>query len=512
MTTPRRAFLYCRVSDPSKADRVDPSASIPRQREELMRMAEEDGCLVVRVFEEGQTAHALGRPAYDEMMARLDEVDAVYVVAYDRLTRIPEPAEQERVRKAFVAAGVDIVTPGALWRYSDPEFDSPETRLHHRVQGLFAAHEWETITRRLKKGKLKHIELGEYYGHGVPYGYDVGFDAATGRKVFTINEDQAAVVREIFRTYAEGYGCARIAIALNARGIPSPKGAKWSQNTIRNSINQAVYTGLSKYKSLLVESKDFPPIIPREQWDATQALFARRATFNTPGPAGKIRPLSGILRCQGCDRPLIMVRNNHKYGAYYSCRGLRKDVECPGVVLYNAEEAHRIVLAWLKRQLRKMARPGEIEKLLRAQAQDSPHQPALADAARRRVAELARKFDGVLELAALKVIRPEEAAAKLDAIRDEQTKAKEHLESLEAQAKSSQSHAAFIAVVPDMLAALEGVGPNDPDLRKFFESTLERVYLVRTGKKGRVVQLAVERVVLTGGIEVSPAKTTRASG
>jgi hypothetical protein len=49
---------------------------------------------------------------------------------------------------------------------------------------------------------------------------------------YAINEDQAAVVREIFSMYADGKGRRGVAIELNTRGIPSQRPQTWHRPVV----------------------------------------------------------------------------------------------------------------------------------------------------------------------------------------------------------------------------------------------------------------------------------------
>jgi len=50
--------------------------------------------------------------------------------------------------------------------------------------------------------------------------------------VLEIDDEQVAIVREIFARYADGASCLAISRELNARGIPSP-GSTWKRKTRR---------------------------------------------------------------------------------------------------------------------------------------------------------------------------------------------------------------------------------------------------------------------------------------
>ena len=520
MTTKRPVFLYLRVSDPSKGDRVDPLASIPRQRAELRALAERNGDVVLEVFEEAQTAHEGGRPEYERMMARLHEVGAVYVVAYDRLTRIPDPAENETIRKIFVAARTDIVTPAHAFRYSDPTFDTPETRLHQRTLGMFGAFEWDSIVRRLRKGKISKVKSGQYYGHPVPYGYRVSFDATTGAKLFTPDEDQARVINLVFQLYREGNGGSIIARELNMLGVPTVTGARWSEVTVRNMLSQHLYVGRSSFgmfrhgkradrggldpmvdAPVVVESTAFPAIVPVETWDAVQEQRSKRVRKAARRGVSE-HLLSGILRCPGCGGRM------HSHGTwskaadhYYTCRQVASDYKagfhgaeqaCPQRTWYNMRTAQEALHKWLLVHLERYASGAHRRKRGAAK----PRATEMVAAARRRVAELEQQWAGACRMAELGVYKPDEAARRLDGLREELTQAGSHLEGLE---RTATTHDTGSVDVTRMLGLLAMMDPNAPELRNTYVSMLSAVHLKKLPKKGRTIPLAVERVRFING-------------
>jgi hypothetical protein len=50
-----------------------------------------------------------------------------------------------------------------------------------------------------------------------------------------IDETEAAIVREIFESWAAGDSVARIVRALNARCVPSPRGGTWAVSAVQGS-------------------------------------------------------------------------------------------------------------------------------------------------------------------------------------------------------------------------------------------------------------------------------------
>lgn len=507
MTAKRTAFIYARVSDPSKGDRTDATASIPRQRTELAALAKKNGDVVLEVFEEAQTAHEAGRPEFDRMMARLHEVQAVYVVAYDRLTRIPDPTEQEAVRKAFKAAQVDIVTPAVVLAYSDPAYDSPETRLHLRALGMFGAFEWDSIVRRLRKGKVSKVEAGAYYGHPVPYGYSVSFDPGTGNKIFTPDEAQAAVVRTIFALYLEGYGAPSIIRELNQLGVPAPRGGAWNSKAVRDMLKQELYVGRSRFggKSrfrkpgqeritetpIVVDSQAFPPIVEMQVWDAVQQQRPVRSMRREQKT--KMHPLAGIVICPGCGRgmPSHGTWKDSKLPFYYGCRSSKGEVSCDMRTYYNMDTAHEAVFKWLLRELPKYATGKHRKK----QA-EKPKGTEMVEAAQRRVADAERKWTAAANMAEQGIYTPEEARERFEKLREEIKAAKGHLEAL---TRTQQAAKATPMPVDGFMDKLRLMEADAPELREVYAALLAEVHLKKLPKTGRTIPLAVERVRFVNG-------------
>lgn len=72
------------------------------------------------------------------------------------------------------------------------------------------------------------------------------------RTEYAINEDQAAVVREILSMYADGKGLRGVAIELNTRGIPSRSAGKrgtglWSSSALSSMLRRERYRGKIVY-------------------------------------------------------------------------------------------------------------------------------------------------------------------------------------------------------------------------------------------------------------------------
>jgi hypothetical protein len=76
------------------------------------------------------------------------------------------------------------------------------------------------ISIKSMSGKLAKVSRGEHVMGWSPYGYD---RSATVRNGWDVDEAAAATVRRMFEMAAGGQSVCRIAVRLNADGVPTPK-------------------------------------------------------------------------------------------------------------------------------------------------------------------------------------------------------------------------------------------------------------------------------------------------
>jgi DNA invertase Pin-like site-specific DNA recombinase len=137
-----------------------------------------------------------------------------------------------------------------------------------------------------------------------------------------INEEQAAIVRRIFKDYLSGLGISLIAKGLD--GIKTISGnLKWAESTVRDIIKNEKYVGDALLQKTI--TKDFkkkrnkgevpmyyvkdthPAIISREDFEKAQELMAERAKSkgNTEGDREKYLKryaFTSIIECGHCGK------------------------------------------------------------------------------------------------------------------------------------------------------------------------------------------------------------------
>ena len=148
-------------------------------------------------------------------------------------------AVQHRRRESLQAGGqgAEIVGQGSL-----------ALELLLVVLSSVAQQEVENISSNVKKGLAMKMSRGEIVGFAGALGYD--YDPET--KTISVNEEEAKVVRYIFKRYIEGMGAHVIARELEQMGALTNRGNKsWYDSTVLGIIKN------EKYKGDLLQGKTF---------------------------------------------------------------------------------------------------------------------------------------------------------------------------------------------------------------------------------------------------------------
>jgi len=285
--TPRVA-LYARYSSDNQRD-----ASIEDQLRQCRERAAREGWAVVASYcDRAISGASLIRPGIRSLLAdaQAGRFDMVLSEALDRLSRDQEDVAGVFKRLRF--ADVQIVT------LSEGEINELHVGLKGTMNALFlkdlALKTHRGIRGRVEAGK---IGGGNAYGFRVVHRLDARGEPIRGER--EIVEEQAEIVRRIFREYVAGKGPKKIVADLNCEGVTGPTGGRWSDTTIRGNriigsgiLNCELYIGVirwnrqRKLKNPSSGRFTYRPnpqsewirseapelrIVPQELWDAAKA-------------------------------------------------------------------------------------------------------------------------------------------------------------------------------------------------------------------------------------------------
>lgn len=194
------------------------------------------------------------------------------------------------------------------------------------ILAAMAEQESRTISANIKWAYQKKFEKGEVtINTGLMLGYEKAGKTEDGRTQYRIIEEEAAIVRKIYREYIGGKTITQISQGLREDGLVSKRGCStWCSNTITNILKNEKYAGnavLGKtYKPDVLSKKRFkndgskspmyyaenthPAIIDEETFELAKEEMERRQNDKQKA-VGCSRysskyPFSGILVCGNC--------------------------------------------------------------------------------------------------------------------------------------------------------------------------------------------------------------------
>lgn len=354
-------------------------SSIENQKSLIERYAKENGMEISEFYEDdGVSGYIFDRPSFSALLDKLESGEIDIVIAKD-LSRIGR-------NNAKVLLFLDhICQIGKRLIIIDDNYDTLKD--NDDIIGIKSWFNERYVKDASKKIKtIIHMKQkeGTYLTHA-PYAYKID------KKQFVIDEDQAEVIRKIFRLYLEGHGYRRIADILNSQHVPTPSTAmrealnaeggrvkcqarissRWNDYSVRDILKNDFYVGtyrLHKREKRVIHGTDHrvpkekqyvfenhhEAIIHREDFEVVKRIMSERAKndFRSNRNEGPVPPFSSTLFCKDCGSKLVLIRRKMKTTTrvYYICstyntKGIRY---CSKAHLINAEDIQEYFKAFLK--------------------------------------------------------------------------------------------------------------------------------------------------------------------
>lgn len=330
-----RCYIYTRVSTELQID----GYSLEAQKERLKREAKHRGMQIVGEYsDEGKSGKNInGRPEFKQMLADIksskDDVDYVLVFKLSRFGRNAADTlnslqymEDYGVNLLCVEDGID--SAGAAGK------------LIISVLASVAEIERSNIQEQTMAGRKQKARDGKWNGGFAPYGYKLVDKEGEKAKVLVINEEEAELVRLIYKLYLQGMGLSRVAKWLNDNGYTKKIRQNGSVSLISSAfvkgvLDNPVYGGFIAYGRrknekidgtrdeyhVVKQDKDsyklyegqHDAIIDRETWFRVQAKRELNA-FKREKVHSKEHEhmVSALLKCPVCGASMYGVVNRKK--------------------------------------------------------------------------------------------------------------------------------------------------------------------------------------------------------
>jgi site-specific DNA recombinase len=295
----KRAIVYNRVST---KEQMEHGYTLDVYHDRCREYARQHEFDIVDVVSDSISGDKLMRPGLDVVrnMVSESQVDAVVVYSPDRLTR--NLAHSLFLREELQKGDVEL-----HFYKSGRSEDTPEGRMKDNIEAVFSDYWKAKIVEGSRLGRRRKAQNGKWVGVGpVPYGFG---RVGKARDVhLEINEDEAAILRQIFDMYIGADGrpmnVQGIASVLTAKGVPPPNrgigGNKksatiWHKGTVRRLLTRRTVIGEFEYTDIelsfpelaIIDDETFGAAQNRREKSRARAIYKRKYDYL----------LAGYVRC-----------------------------------------------------------------------------------------------------------------------------------------------------------------------------------------------------------------------
>lgn len=356
-----RVALYARLSVELKAR---PSESIANQLDIMWEFIKgrPEFAEYHEYVDSAVSGTSFNRPSFNRMMddVRDGKISCIIVKDMSRFGRDYIEAGNY-IETIFPFLGVRFISINDHFD-TEAEFNqnkSLEIALKNLVNDMYA----KDISKRVAVSRRLDMERGKFTGSNAPYGYKV--DSTDPLRKYLVDEEAAAVVRQIFELAVEGVTLREIAKALQNYRLALPgeylktgklyvdegQAAKaWYAGTISNILKNQAYIGnmvqgkrrtrlsenearhFTEEEDWIVVENTHEPIVDRELFDKVRKVLGQKVEESSfASERGKNLPIkedifAGILFCGNCKRRLPQLsriiekdgRLERQY--FYACR------------------------------------------------------------------------------------------------------------------------------------------------------------------------------------------------
>ena len=377
-----RAAIYLRLSqedgDISVSDKSE-SNSISTQRDLIhgYLRKQPDIEFVTEFCDDGYTGTNFDRPGFEKMMTAVREkrVDCIVVKDLSRFGR--DYIESGKyIQKIFPMLGIRFIAINDGYDSADTENHSNDFVLPFK--NLINDSYCRDISIKSRSNLDVKRRKGEFVNSFAVFGY---MRSPDDKHQLIVDEEAAAIVRNIFNWKQEGWNALQIANHLNKLHFPSPMEykrkcghnyrtsfktktvAQWSAVAVLRILKNPVYTGVLeqgktttpnyKVKTRIVKDESkwarvenaHEAIITPAQFELVQTVLGLD-TCRAEGQ-DEIYPFSGMIYCADCQSPMIhrTATSSGKKYQYYMCSGNKRDKDSCTTHNIKCELVEKVVLA-----------------------------------------------------------------------------------------------------------------------------------------------------------------------
>ena len=395
----RRAVAYVRESTEEQGRGYSPDG----QRQAIARYAEDHGLELIDEYLDFETGREANKRAGFQRLiedAMAHSFECVLIFHTSRFAR--NTIEAKRYKKLLRSElGIDVIS---VTQPLGANVDDPAAFLSESVHEIFDEYYSVSLSFWTKMGLREKARQGLLTG-------SLGWGLTKGEDGIAIPDPKKAPrVLRMFELYATGQHSDRsIAEWLDAKGLRTTRGRRFTTDTVRDMLCNASYCGYvsgQRDRSKAIKGKH-EAIVPEELFDRVQQIRCQRARTHKPGRPSNRYLLRGMARCRRCNGKMQGTGVGRNHVARYCCATRRKTRDCDQPVV-PADEVERQLVEFIQGFA---PEPSVREEILRRLAEDAGT-PESSDTTKRRAAleDRLRRMRDLYELGDFK--RPEYLARR----------------------------------------------------------------------------------------------------
>ena len=335
-TTVVRCAVYTRKSTEEGLEQEFNSLHAQREAcENYTRSQASQGWQVLpELYDDGGfTGGNIERPALKRLMEDIQsgKVDCVLVYKVDRLSR--SLIDFSRLMEVFQEHNVSFVS--VTQQFSTA---SSGGRLFLNMLLSFAQYERELISERTRDKMQMARKRGKWTGGHQVLGYDL--DSQTRKLV--VNQEEAAVIRELFALYREQGSLLKVAHIAAKRGWANKSwvkrdgvlrvGPAFDKTGLHRLLTNPLYIGKTHADGELFPG-EHEAIVDESLFNEVQEILERNSPNHSRPMATSTALLKGLIRCAPCKAAMVASssRKGSRAYRYYVCTNAQKNgrAVCP---------------------------------------------------------------------------------------------------------------------------------------------------------------------------------------
>lgn len=523
----KRVAAYCRVSTDSR-DQANSFESQQRYFKEYIERNPDMELVKIYADKGISGTSTKKRVEFNRMIAdaKARLMDRIVTKEVSRFAR--NTVDTLQITRELSAAGVSVFFMNDNIDTSDSD---DEFRL--TIMASIAQQESKKTSSRVKWGQTRRMEQGVVFGGSL-----LGYDVVDG--VMSINEEGAAIVREIFDKYVnQEKGANTIANELREEGKKPLSGGDWNiQHIIRILRNEKYVGDLVQKKTytpdflthekkanhgeeeFIIRKDHHEPIVSRELFDATQARLDSRSRESSKVGHSNRYCFSGKIVCGRCGTNYVARYRDNKDSStskYWACgeahlHGSRKTDKAGneiGCAMESIREEDAMTVMDCVASRLQIDREKVIDRVVKdvTAVLKKKSSASEKDGVCKETEDNKRRMDHLIDMCCRGLITDEEFLRQKNILLDEKDALEERLRVIETTDRTMQRGEAFLK---ELRTHIEDALASDECKEIYYRSILEKmvvndrehidVYLQLLSGEQRFLADTINKSVKFGGI------------